>query len=394
MSALALPQVSRSRHQSRPVKARPLPLLLTADRHRMLVHFAETMLFATAGGALLGTAGLPGGWLSGAILFVAIAALAGRPMQVPLRLNRIIFVLIGTSLGAVVTPKTLHGIATYPASIVILLAGMIVISWAGGEYLRRVHAWDRVSAYLGAAPGGLSQCIAVATELDADIRGIAIVQTLRVVIIAVGLPAGLAALGLVAPSSRSLSGEFNLAKLDELAVLLAVAAVCAYLAYRIRFPGGLLFGAMLASAVLHGGGWIEAAMPWWAANAAMVMLGGITGSRFANVPFRLLLQYLGAALGSFAVNVVIAGLFAVILILALSVRVADVMLAYAPGSVDAMMLLALALNTDPVYVGAHHMARIFFVSLTMPLIADRNARLERKVIDESRLPPPTPDDED
>ena len=47
------------------------------------------------------------------------------------------------------------------------------------------------------------------------------------------------------------------------------------------------------------------------------------------------------------------------------------MIAFAPGSVDAMMLLALALNLDPVYVGAHHLARIFFVSLTMPLVARR-----------------------
>ena len=50
------------------------------------------------------------------------------------------------------------------------------------------------------------------------------------------------------------------------------------------------------------------------------------------------------------------------------------MIAFAPGSVDAMMLLALALNLDPVYVGAHHLTRIFFVSLTMPLVARRTAR--------------------
>jgi uncharacterized membrane protein AbrB (regulator of aidB expression) len=50
------------------------------------------------------------------------------------------------------------------------------------------------------------------------------------------------------------------------------------------------------------------------------------------------------------------------------------MIAFAPGSVDAMMLLALALHLDPVYVGAHHVMRIFFVSLTMPLIARRAAR--------------------
>ena len=48
------------------------------------------------------------------------------------------------------------------------------------------------------------------------------------------------------------------------------------------------------------------------------------------------------------------------------------MIAFAPGSVDAMMLLALALNLDPVYVGAHHLARIFYVSLTMPLVARRS----------------------
>jgi membrane AbrB-like protein len=262
------------------------------------------------------------------------------------------------------------------------------------EYLRRVHQWDRVSASLGAAPGALSQCIAVATELDADVRGIAIVQTLRVTIIAVGLPAGLAALGLISPSARGLGGAFDLAKIDELALLLAACAICGWLAFRIRFPGGVLFGAMLASAILHGSGLIEAAMPWWAANAAMVALGGITGSRFAGVQVDLLLRYLGAGLGSFAVSVAIAGVFAAILFAAVPVRIADAMIAFAPGSVDAMMLLALALHTDPVYVGAHHMVRIFFVSLTMPLFAQQAARAEHKRIDESKLPPPTPDDED
>jgi uncharacterized membrane protein AbrB (regulator of aidB expression) len=38
------------------------------------------------------------------------------------------------------------------------------------------------------------------------------------------------------------------------------------------------------------------------------------------------------------------------------------------------MLLALALNVDPVYVGAHHLARIFFVSFMTPIVAHRVAR--------------------
>jgi len=41
---------------------------------------------------------------------------------------------------------------------------------------------------------------------------------------------------------------------------------------------------------------------------------------------------------------------------------------YAPGAVDAMMILALALHLDPVFVGAHHLTRVFVVSLGLPLL--------------------------
>ena len=355
------------------------------DRFTTARHVAETLAIAAGGGAALGLIGVPAGWLSGSILAVAGAALAGRPMLVPTLLMRAIFVLIGISLGAVVTPETLHGMATYPASIIVLILAMALISFAGAGYLRLIHRWDNVDAYLAAAPGGMSQVLALGAELGADLRAIAIVQSIRVVVIAVGLPAGLSILGLVGHAPPRVTGALSIAVLDELAILVVVSTIVAIIAYRIRFPGGLLFGAMLTSAVLHGSGLIHAAMPWWAANTAMVAMGAVTGSRFANAPLRLLLNFVGAAFGSFAVSVTIAAVFAAALIKLLSLRAAEVMIAFAPGSVDAMMLLALALNLDPVYVGAHHLTRIFFVSLTMPLVARRTAR-SLKI----RVEPPKP----
>jgi hypothetical protein len=142
---------------------------------------------------------------------------------------------------------------------------------------------------------------------------------------------------------------------------------------------------MLTSAILHGSGLIHAAIPWWVANTAMVAMGAITGSRFANTSPRMLMNFVAAAFGSFAVAVAISAVFATILISLLSLRAAEVMIAFAPGSVDAMMLLALALNLDPVYVGAHHLTRIFFVSLTMPLLARHSARA-RKISAEGKRP--------
>lgn len=335
---------------------------------------AETLVFAAAGGLTFGLLGMPAGYLSGALLVVACAALGGRPMRIPAPMLRVLLVLIGISLGAVVTPETLRGMATYPISIGILIVASAVISVVGTQYLRTVHGWDTVTAYLAAAPGGLSQVMALAIELKADVRAVAIVQTIRVVIIAVGFPALLAVLGLAGESQRSLGGSFEFAQLDELAILVAASTAIAYIAHRIHFPGGLLFGAMLTSAALHGTDTLHVVLPWWVTYTVMIAFGAVSGSRFANTPLRMLLHYVGAAFGSFATALAITAVFAAILVQVLTVPLAEVMIAYAPGAVDAMLLLALALSLDPVYVGAHHLTRIFFVLLTMPFVVRRQAR--------------------
>ena len=281
-----------------------------ASRSASLRRVAETLAIAAAGGTVLGLLGVPAGWLSGSILAVSGASLAGRPMQMPTWLMRAIFVLIGITLGAVVTPASLHGVTAYPLSIAVLVVAIAVVGVAGARYLQVVHGWDKASAYLAASPGAMSQAIVLAAEIGADLRPIAIVQTMRVVIIAVGLPTGLALLGLVNTAARrSIGGPFDPSQLGELAVLIVASAAVAALAYRVRFPGGLLFGAMLTSAVLHGSGLIHAVMPWWAANTAQIALGAVTGARFANTPPKQLARYVAAAFGSFAVSVAIVAVF-------------------------------------------------------------------------------------
>jgi len=356
-----------------------------ADARRL----AETLAIAAVGGVPLGLTGFPAGYLSGAILAVGAAALAGRPLLMPQLLTRAIFVLVGISLGSVVTPETLNGIATYPASIAVLIVAMVCISIAGTLYLMVVHRWQLLPAYLATSPGGLSQVLVVAAELGVELRSVAIVQSMRVVIIALGLPTGLSLLGLAGNAARRGNGPWSLALATELSILVAASAIAAVLAFRVRFPGGLLFGAMAASAALHGSGLIQAVVPPWVANTAMVALGAVVGGRFANTPLRLMADFLGAAMGSFAVSVTIAALFAIGLVHFFPLPTPEVIIAFAPGSVDAMMLLALALHLDPVYVGAHHVTRIIMVSLTMPLIARRVARKPKEAVKPPPRKPPT-----
>jgi uncharacterized protein len=323
---------------------------------------AETLLVAVVGGGLATLAGVPAGWLSGAMILVAVAAIAGRSMLVPNQLARAAFVIMGMSIGTVVTPQTLHGMTIWPLSIALLSVAMLGINAAAASYLYVVHRWDPLSSLFASSPGGLSQVMALAAEVGADLRGVAIVQSIRVVILALGLPAGLAMLGLSGSPRVSVDGLSLAQTLVEYAVMIVTATLGAAILQWLRFPGGLVFGAMLPSALLHGSGLLHVGLPWWGVYAMMVALGAITGARFAETSFKVIARFFGAALGSFAVAIAVASLFAAAATWLLSLRPADVVVAFAPGAVDTMMLLALALALDPVYVGAHHVARIMVVS--------------------------------
>ena len=116
-------------------------------------------------------------------------------------------------------------------------------------YLRIVHGWDTFSACWARAPAPWRKVIALSTELGGDLRAIAIVQTMRVLLLVVGLPNGLALFGLVVPAMpvAARTGRSRRARRDDRCwSRSSTAFAVAFL--RLRFPGGLLFGAMAGSA--------------------------------------------------------------------------------------------------------------------------------------------------
>ncbi len=342
---------------------------------RTLAETAETLIIALAGGAAFTLLGMPAGLVSGSVLAVAAAALLQRPVKVPVPLARACYVVIGILLGAVVTPQTLKGFTAWPLSIALLMTAAVCMMVATTTYLQVVHRWDRLSALMGASPGSMAQVIALSVDLGADLRAVAIVQTMRVLLLTLGLPTGLALFGLVAPAMSLARGPAGGSSVAELALLVAVSTAAAIAAWRLRFPGGLLFGAMAGSGVLHGTGLVHAVLPWWVGSAAILVLGALVGSRFANTTFPLITGYLGAAFGSFAVSLSIAALFAMLVAYCFSFPIANVMVAFSPGALDTMMVLSLALHLDPIYVGAHHFARFIVTAFSVAIVARRIAKV-------------------
>jgi membrane AbrB-like protein len=344
-----------------------------------ILNVIETLAIGTAGGVLFLLLHLPGGLISGAMIAVGIAAIAGRPLSMPPILTQTVLVLLGISLGSLVSRQLLQHVGAYPLTIALLALATFCSTFGSSLYLQRVHGWDQTSAFLAGSPGALSQIIVLAAEKGADVPAIAVVQTMRVIILTAALPLLLAMTGL-APSSPP-TAAVTIASPLELAALIAASVAAALLLRLIRFPASWMFGAMIGSSVLHGTGLTDGALPPWVRGVALVGIGALIGTRFARMNGRVLLSHVNAALGSFAIAIVISAVFVAVIALTTHVRFADVIVAFAPGAMDAMLALALTLHIDPIFVGAHHLSRFVFVTITTPGIVHLFGRPQDDVDD-------------
>src|SRR3979490_3107946 len=173
---------------------------MAASVPQTLRRTTETLLIAAAGGFLFDLAQFSAGSIAAPMVFSAVAALAGRPLGLPQNLARTFFIVLGMSIGAVATPQTVAGMATWPLSIAAVTVAMAAVTLGTVAYLKRVHGWGTLTAGVGGLPGGLSQVMVLAAEQGLDLRAIAIVQSMRVVILAVCVPAGRGLVGVRGPA--------------------------------------------------------------------------------------------------------------------------------------------------------------------------------------------------
>src|SRR3954470_15446130 len=172
------------------------------DRAKILATL-ETLVIGAAGGLLFLWADLPGGLISGAMFAVGGAARPVRPRALPPVITQTVLVLLGISLGSLVSRQLIQHMSAYPLTIGMLALAPFCSTFGSSLYLQRVHGWDPTSALLAGSPGALSQITLLAAEKGADVAGIAVVQTIRVIILTAALPLLLALTG-IAPSAPSL----------------------------------------------------------------------------------------------------------------------------------------------------------------------------------------------
>jgi membrane AbrB-like protein len=343
---------------------------LRAANGRVWSRAAMTFVLAAAGGGLFEALSMPAGWISGGILAVALSSFAGVETEVPRSIRPLIFLFLGIFAGSGARPETLEQIVTWPISFAILAVCVPLVIAASYSWLRQAR-WDRNTALLASVPGGLSFIIAAAEATRADMRKVAITQSLRLLILVETVPLIVLAIG---ASRQAAAAGRELIGLGDIALLAVVGTIGGLLVGATGLPGGLILGGLLGSATLYVSGIVDGALPHWVVVPGMVALAAIAGSRFRPGDRHLLPAIVGPGIIAFLIAAIISFAGAALVTLLLGVELAQTMLAFAPGGLDALTILAFAMNLDPAYVAAHHTARYLFLALVIPFIAQRMNR--------------------
>lgn len=334
-----------------------------------LRRLAAGLAIGALGGAIADWAEVPLAWMLGALFACMTASLAGASVEVPLWLRANFLVLIGLFLGESFDDLTFSEIARWPISIA---ASVLYVPVAGGAaylFYRYAVREEPMTAVCSGIPGGLTAVVLLSEAFGGDERSVALSQSLRIAIVIFAAPVvAFGVLGFAAPADDLLSAR-DVVGLADLALLLAGALAAMEALRRVGMPIPYLLGPLLASAVLRVAGLVDGALPHWLIEIALVVTGASIGCRFHGTTLARWVRVAGATLGGTTVMMAVTALFAFGISAATGVDYLTSLLAFAPGGIAEMSLIALAIGADPGFVALHHVVRIGFILVALPLFA-------------------------
>ncbi|MEM9813652.1 MAG: AbrB family transcriptional regulator [Pseudomonadota bacterium] len=350
-----------------PARTEPTP---PAPRAReAILGIALSLGLGVGGGVLFAWATMPLPWMLGPMVANTLGAVFGLPLRSPGAARPYVVVVIGVMLGSGFTPALFEQAAAWALSLLFLGLYLVISGAVTIPFYRRVAGFDPVTAYFAGMPGGLNEMMVIGGEMGGDERKIVLAHASRILIVVALVAIWFRLIEGIALGDRSAFGTpfVEIPALD-LAILAASGVIGFFLGTRLRLPAPTLLGPMSVSALVHLAGWTASPPPQELVLLAQLVLGTAIGCRFVGAGARAILTSLGLSACASLLMLIVTFAFAAAFHGLFGQSLLQVVLAYSPGGLAEMSLVALAMNADIAYVSTHHLVRITLVILFAPLV--------------------------
>lgn len=312
---------------------------------------------------------VPAALLLGPMLIGAVMGLNGATIRIPpvffAGSNAVLGCLVAQSLSLSILSPLLNNWLL----VLFILLATLAASGLSGWLLVKFSELPGSTGTWGASPGGASAMVAMAGEFGADVRLVAFMQYLRVLMVT-------AAAAFVARISLGDEAAQNSAMLVWFPALdwrfpatLCVAFGSAWLGRRLRIPSGPLLGPMIVGSLLHSTGTLTLQTPEWLLALAYAFIGWSVGLCFTRPIFLLAIRTLPQMMASIIGLMLLCGGMALMVTRILPVDLLTAYLATSPGGLDSIAIIAAGSNVDMAFVIAIQTLRLFSTLIFSPILS-------------------------
>jgi membrane AbrB-like protein len=342
--------------------------LLNRSRRLMrhpVAQMALALLLGGASGYVANRLRMPLAWILGPLFACSAATLLGLRLR-PIPFGRqTAHVVVGLAIGLRLTPAVLASTVSLIPAMVIGTLYMIAVTTGAAFLLRSLAQVDRRTAFFGSAAAGMSEMAILAGERGGDVQAVSVVHAIRITCVVVVIPLLVFALGVDEgfqdPPVSAASGY------GELALLVAIGLLAAYLATPFRVPSPWFLVPTLVGAITAAA-WAVIEIPWALLVVAQVILGVALGTRFERTMLRRLPRVIASALIIAALLILASVAGAAVLSAATSLSFATSFLAIAPAGVTEMVLTARIMHLDAATVTAFQLMRILVINTSIIVV--------------------------
>jgi len=254
----------------------------------------------------------------------------------------------------------------WPFFLLITLS-ILAASSALGWLLMRLRILPGTTAVWGLAPGAASAMVAMSEEFGADVRLVAFMQYLRVVIVT-ALASLIAHIGNhVASVPRPELDWWAWGDPWNVGVTLGLVGVGVSVARWLRIPGGAMLLPMGTSIALQSAGFFQLDLPPVIMGLAYAMLGWSIGLRFNKASLLYAWKVLPVVLAAIFALIGVGMLHAAALFYLAGFDPLTAYLSTSPGGADSVAVIAATSAVDAGFVMAMQMARFVMVLVAGPL---------------------------
>ncbi len=312
---------------------------------------------------------LPAALMLGSLAAAAALTAADVEVQVPPRLFLGAQAIVGCLIARVVLPSTIkemaHDWPTFLGGVLSVIAASVALGWL----LARLRVLPGTTAIWGAFPGAATVMTLMAEGFGADVRLVALMQYLRVVMVAVAATLVASLWTATTPHAAAPVVWFPPVAWPSLAATVALAALSAVIGRVFRIPAGPMLVAMAAGALMGTAGLMRIELPPWLLAPAYCLVGWSIGGRFNRPILTHAAKVLPALAASILALIAVCGGIAAALVHFAHVDALTAYLATSPGGADSVAIIAASTHVDMSFIMAMQIARFLLVMLAGPEIA-------------------------